>query len=313
VKTGLASQIDWRLTTIAAFSFLGHFGLVGALYSDWTDPVVDDGIDAGLIQMVQKTLAESPPVQATDPPPEPVTTGPDQRPSPHPSPPPAPVGVGVGASPHPPTPDPRAIQHMLSGIDRTRISILTALDPGRALAVATSPGTEGPPVDLGDLARRADGIDNGGHGDLHLPPGAEPILVSTPLENLIAAYAPPVSSSAGPLRAVAPPFDVQYPRPTFSVPVADAEAVIRTKIHPGARRCYQKGLELDPTQSGRLVVEIKVAPNGEVDTAAATANGGLSAAVVACIAQVAKRAKFDAPGPSGSTLSIPFNFVRQGR
>ncbi|MGH7268924.1 MAG: AgmX/PglI C-terminal domain-containing protein, partial [Polyangiaceae bacterium] len=44
VKGGLAAQIDWSLTIIAAFSFLLHFGLVGAMYSDWMDQVVNDDI-----------------------------------------------------------------------------------------------------------------------------------------------------------------------------------------------------------------------------------------------------------------------------
>jgi hypothetical protein len=34
--------------------------------------------------------------------------------------------------------------------------------------------------------------------------------------------------------------------------------------------------------------------------------------VANCISRVAKRAKFDAPGASGSTISVPFNFVKQG-
>ena len=38
-----ASEIDWRLTIIAALSFLAHFGVVGSIYSDWLDPLVDDG------------------------------------------------------------------------------------------------------------------------------------------------------------------------------------------------------------------------------------------------------------------------------
>src|SRR5678815_5086679 len=42
VKGGLASQIDWTLTIIAAFSFMLHFGLIGAMYSDWMDPPVND-------------------------------------------------------------------------------------------------------------------------------------------------------------------------------------------------------------------------------------------------------------------------------
>src|SRR5579871_1682383 len=56
VKGGVANQIDWSLTIIAAFSFLLHFGLIGAMYSDWMDPVVNDDISASILDMVQKTV-----------------------------------------------------------------------------------------------------------------------------------------------------------------------------------------------------------------------------------------------------------------
>ncbi|HEY6460411.1 MAG TPA: energy transducer TonB, partial [Polyangiaceae bacterium] len=64
VKGGLTSQIDWSLTIIAAFSFLVHFGLVGAMYSDWMDPVVNDDLTAGLLDMVQRTVP--PPVETAE-------------------------------------------------------------------------------------------------------------------------------------------------------------------------------------------------------------------------------------------------------
>src|SRR5579872_1512043 len=64
VKGGVASQIDWNLTIIAAFSFLVHFGLVGAMYSDWMDPVVNDDLSAGILEMVAKTVP--PPVETAD-------------------------------------------------------------------------------------------------------------------------------------------------------------------------------------------------------------------------------------------------------
>src|SRR4029079_17934061 len=37
-----ASSIDWNTTIIAALSFLFHFMLLGAVYSDWLDPGIDD-------------------------------------------------------------------------------------------------------------------------------------------------------------------------------------------------------------------------------------------------------------------------------
>lgn len=98
----------------------------------------------------------------------------------------------------------------------------------------------------------------------------------------------------------------------MSVPVANAEAVIRSQIFPGAKRCYNTGLNVDPTQAGKLVILVKVAPNGEVDSATVSSNSGLSPTVANCIMSVARRAKFDPPGAAGSQISVPFNFVKQG-
>src|SRR5579864_2950967 len=66
VKGGVASQIDWNLTIIAAFSFLVHFGFVGAMYTEWMDPVVSDDISAQLLDMVAR--AQPPPVETTEAP-----------------------------------------------------------------------------------------------------------------------------------------------------------------------------------------------------------------------------------------------------
>src|SRR5437868_7980984 len=58
-----ASSIDWNTTIIAALSFLFHFMLLGAIYSDWLDPVVDDEVSvAGLIDSL-KNLPPPPPIE----------------------------------------------------------------------------------------------------------------------------------------------------------------------------------------------------------------------------------------------------------
>src|SRR5262249_21156393 len=68
VKGGLASQIDWSLTIIAAFSFLLHFGIVGAMYSDWMDPVVGDDFSvAGLVDMMKNIPAPQVPIEQVNP------------------------------------------------------------------------------------------------------------------------------------------------------------------------------------------------------------------------------------------------------
>jgi hypothetical protein len=62
-----------------------------------------------------------------------------------------------------------------------------------------------------------------------------------------------------------------------------------------------------------VTITVKIAPNGEVNSADATQNAGLSDGVVRCIARKIKNAQFDPPGGSGSTLNVPVKFVQQGK
>src|SRR5271156_3934268 len=70
VKGGLANQIDWNLTIIAAFSFMLHFALIGAMYSDWMDPVLNDDMTAGGLIDMMKNIPPAPVETPTE-----VTTG----------------------------------------------------------------------------------------------------------------------------------------------------------------------------------------------------------------------------------------------
>jgi len=309
VKGGLGSQIDWSLTIIAAFSFLLHFGLVGAMYSDWMDPVVNDDLTAGLLDMVQKTLP--PPVEtaeeasasatSTSTAPAATTAAPKAA---------APSKAAGGGQQ---APDAKVVAGLLNEADQARIAILASLNGGPNISGAMKEDN-GAPVDLNGLANRSGGVST--QTGLNLPGGAggpiKPGQGPGGLQSLHAGETGSVGTGAGTATKVVPIGDVQYGGSSQTVPVSNAEAVIRSQIHPGAKRCYQKGLENDPTQSGRIVIMIKVSPSGEVDSASVGSNSGLSPGVAACIASVARRAKFDAPGASGSTISVPFNFVKQG-
>ena len=60
-----SAEIDWRLTMIAAFSFLAHFGVVGSIYSDWLDPLIDDGPTIeGLVDALRIVPAPAPSLPA---------------------------------------------------------------------------------------------------------------------------------------------------------------------------------------------------------------------------------------------------------
>jgi hypothetical protein len=309
VKGGLASQIDWTLTVIAAFSFLVHFGFVGAMYSDWMDPVVSDDLSAGLLEMVQR--AAPPPAETIE---VPVSTSTAATTATGAAPTATAKAASGKAGPATP-PDAKAISSLIGELEKTNIAILAALGGGPNIA-GVMKDDNGAPVDLNGLATRQGGIANTS-GGLNLSAGAggpiQPGGGTGSLQNLQGAgETGGASTSAGTAAKVVPVGKVDLGASSMSVPVSNAEAVIRRDIHPGAKRCYQKGLEADPTQSGKIVILIKVAPNGEVDSASVVSNSGLSAGVASCIASAARRAKFDAPGATGSTISVPFNFVKQG-
>src|SRR5262249_52271376 len=58
VKQGMLDGMDWKTTCIAAFSFLFHFGAVGAVYSDFGDATIED--DAVRVQIAIDGLRSVP-------------------------------------------------------------------------------------------------------------------------------------------------------------------------------------------------------------------------------------------------------------
>jgi hypothetical protein len=269
--------------------------------------VVNDDLTAGLLDMVQRTVP--PPTETAEEVPTASATTTDTAPAPTQ----APKASTAAKSSSAAAPDAKVVAGLMNEADQARIAILAALNGGANIKGAMN-DDNGAPVDLNSLANRSGGFTNsnslvsgvGGGGPI------QPGKSGGGLQDLHGGNTGGASTTAGQATKVVPVGDVQYGGSQMSVPVQNAEAVIRSQIHPGAKRCYQRGLESDPTQSGKLVILIKVAPSGEVDSASASSNTGLSASVAACIAGVARRAKFDPPGANGSTISVPFNFVKQG-
>jgi outer membrane biosynthesis protein TonB len=305
VKGGLASQIDWNLTIIAAFSFLLHFGLIGAMYSDWMDPVVNDDLSAALVHIVNAP-PEPPPVETADTSSATSTAdtaAPTNAPKPNPSPKPSPNTA----------PAPTVVAGLLNQAEQARIAILASLTGGANLAGAMK-DDNGAPVDLNSLAGKEGGISNT-TGGLNLPGGGGPIKPGTGpggLQNLTGDKGTgPNVDTAGTAAKVVPVGNVTGGGASMSVPVQNAEAVIRSGLFPAAKRCYQTGLNSDPTLSGRVSLTIQVGPSGEVSGVTAS-QSGLNAQVTGCISAAARRLQFQAPGGSGSTISVPFNFVKQG-
>ncbi len=315
VKAGLRN--DWTLTFIVAVSFLVHFGLVGSMYSDWSDPIVGDQYDVrGLVDMVSRIPV--PPIEAPDvtAPTEPTTPAVATNVTPAPATPPA-------AQNSPPS-DTRQTQHapgesgavsneraasLAATAETMKMQILLGMQGGPAVGSAIDRSNV-PAVDLGAVAERNVGAvrDNGGFKTNSGGPiaankkGGLTVLANTKSDGtgVVAGHE---TTTAGPT-AVA-----NIGISTGSTQINNADATV-AGLRARFRSCYQTGLLGDPTMSGKVVISARVAPNGEVSSADILSSTGLSPAVNQCIANVVKRATFSAPAGGGSsTLQIPVSFV----
>ncbi len=115
------------------------------------------------------------------------------------------------------------------------------------------------------------------------------------------------TSATGHASAVVPRGDVQPSEPS-SAPGPRPEDVIRAQINPPARTCFENDPTSRSTQLARLVTVIKVTPAGDVDSVIVANSYGLSPAVVSCILNAARAAKFAPPGSSGAVMRAEFTF-----
>jgi hypothetical protein len=299
VKGGLASQIDWSLTVIAAFSFLGHFAAVGGMYSDWMDPIVDQDITVTMTQLVRESGPL--PVPEVAQPETPRTVASDGSPAPAPA--PGPVARPTHEAPTPFVPN---VRDVMGQIDRIGMGTLIALNSkGPAIDSAMDPHK--PTIDLTPTGDS--GLPFGpsialptGDGPVHIHPGAPAPLAT-------AQTGPEGLDRAGPVRRIEVTISSDPPVTTLPIPVANLEAIIRKEVFPRARRCYQHGLESDQNQHGKIIITMKVDTSGMVTVATVAQNTGLSGEVAKCIVDATKAPNFG-PNPGG-TLQVPFNFVRQ--
>jgi hypothetical protein len=301
VKGGLASQIDWDLTIIAAFSFLLHFGIIGAMYSDWMDPMVSDDFNIqGLVDLTKNVpppTIETPADTSTA-----ATTATAAATA-------APASKPSGAAGK--VNDKQAAA-LAQQAEQMQMQMLAAFGGNTAVQGALN-RSDIPPADLSNAAASGAGVSNAS-GDLRLgTAGGGTVRPGSAGGGLagIGVTGGAGGGGAGKEAAVkGPTGDAQIGATTASVPVSDAERVV-AGLRARFRSCYNKGLAVDPGMAGSVTIVTKVAPNGEVTAADSSANSGLSADVVTCIQRVVKNAQFTGPGGSGSTINIPVKFVQQ--
>ena len=321
VKAGRRN--DWTLTFIVAVSFLVHFGLVGAMYSDWTDPIVGDPYDVkGLVDI----MAKIPTPPQVDVPEQPSDLATPKEPA-------APASATSATASGPPSRTNTRSQSNVSPSPPQRTSAETSISDEQSASLAASaetmkmgiliglqagPAVTGalarsnvPPVDLGGVAERNIGITRG-NGELKTNSGG-PIVASKSngLTRLGVTKSDGTGTDAGQESTTAGPTGVaNIGVSTASAAVPNADAVV-AGLRGRFRSCYQTGLLADSTMTGKVVIRAKIGPNGEVSSADIATISGLSPAVGQCIATAVKRATFAAPSGGGSsTMQIPVTFVQ---
>jgi hypothetical protein len=286
-------EIDWTLTILVALSFLIHFGVIGATFSDWMDPVVasEDSV-VGVIDMTSKLPGPMVEERSTSTPTSASTS--------------TAASTSTSASTHArPSADARA-RALAEDAEAMKMSMLAVLGSGLAVKGALD-RSEVPIGDLEAVARDRKGAEDS-TGELHL---AKSGGIATPGTKLTALGDGRIATSTTQARDVdGPKYDMSTPIPD-PAPQLDLERVI-AKLRPSFRSCYvRKGLSVDPSMEGKVTIEIRVAANGDVAGVTKVDGEGLSAAVEQCIIERAHNAEVTAPGGSGARARVPIIFRQQ--
>jgi hypothetical protein len=310
----LADDFDWPTTIVAAFSFLLHFGALGATYSDWADVVVDDDVHTAVlveslrpatappsVEVPATAVPESATGAATSAPPEAARRGPTGA---------APTG---GASRAGSRMGDGAATHLLAELARHDLQVVAALAGRGAATDGVLRGGDLPTELLDQAAADAAGAGRGARSGLDLGRGTSLVPGRrSGLEALGSTERAAPTGTGASTRPGAPKgrLDVQSPT-TLDCAVPNAPAVV-AGLSARFRVCYQRGLaDEDPAMQGSVRLVARIGPNGEVASVSTGAVSGLSAKVVACVAERVHGAQFDAPSCGGATVVIPARFYPQ--
>ena len=308
-----SNAIDWNTTIIAAFSFLYHFLLLGAIYSDWLDPIVDDDAAvAGLIDSL-KSLPPPPPVdeKPVEEPTEKVTEEPAPAAAAK-----APESQSSGKKASQPgggsmsAREAAAVGNALEQLEMATLGALSSNQP------ATAGVLKGGEVATGALDQAAaSGVGVGvGSGDLKLGAGGGAIRPGTAGGGLGSIGSTGLGSGTGSGTGQ----KVEGPKGNAAVGgaavsggnVSDAARVV-AGMRAAFRACYQRGLNENPDAQGSIRLTIRVGAGGEVSNVTAVPTGNLPASVVSCVQARAKAAQFSPPDGGSAAIQVPVTFVKQ--
>jgi TonB family protein len=311
VKGGISSQIDWTMTIIAAFSFLFHFGMVGAIYSDWMDPLVDDDANiAGLIDSV-KSLPPPPPVEQPQETTTATATATATAEAPK-------AAGGAGKSPAAGKGGSMSTgerARLSAQLDQLEMATLGALNSSGPATAGVLKGGDVPTGALDAAAQSGAGVSAGGTGGLNLGGGGGGVLKPGMAGGGLGAIGATTAGTPGGAGQAAV---VQGPKGNANVggaevrggSVSNADRVV-AGMRAGFRACYNRGLASNPDLQGSVRITAKIGPNGEVLSATPSGGSGLGDEVVSCVVRRVQSASFSPPEGGGATVVIPVTFALQ--
>lgn len=306
-----ATSFDWPTTMIAAFSFLLHFLAIGAVYSDWLDPVFDDEVSvAGLIDSM-KALPPPPPLEtkddATDDKSEKTEKAAEKAAPKDPG-----KGAGAPAKGAMSSAQQAALSKELDNLEMATIGALSSQGPATAGVLK---GGEVPTGALDAAAASGAGVSAGGIGGLNLGTGGGTIRPGMGGSGLAGMGQ---TGKAGGTEGTGEVKKVQGPKGSANVGGANVSggnvsnaARVVAGMRAGFRSCYNRGLAENPDAQGSIRLSIRVGPGGEVQGVTASASGNLPGSVASCVQSRAQAAQFDPPEGGSAVIVVPVSFVKQ--
>jgi hypothetical protein len=316
--------VDWFTTVAAAFSFLFHFLAVAAVYSDFSDPVVDD-IGAihqitALVEVAHRPLIAPPLDQPADSA-APAASGaaaasgtsaaakatPGGSPGGH--------ATQKGPATEKGGGDPNAraaeLAAQLAALD---VHTLMGLREGLAAGDVFDPGVL--PPGFGDPSRP---VKRGDEDPFGLKPTGEGQGNDMRPGDKAGDGRAPTKKQAADAEAEKAGEQVAVKGPNVSANASGGDTSEgRTNI-PGAdgviarmrgrlRACYLGGLERDPTLQGSVSLVASIAANGSVSSVGG--GGGPLAPIMGCLKAVVQSGQFAAPRDGRGVVMVSINFVR---
>jgi len=303
-----ASAIDWNTTIISAVSFLFHFLLLGSIYSDWLDPIVDDEASvAGVIDSL-KSLPPPPPVE--DKPEDKPDTSQKAEKAPEKAAPVANAPQGPKApAGHLNEKQAAALHNELDQLEMQTLGALASSGPATAGVLK---GSEVATNALDQAAASSAGV-GAGTGDLKLGSGGGAIRpgMGGGLATIGSSGRTTGTEGAGTAAKVAgPKGNANVGGANVSGGTVGNASRVVAGMRAGFRSCYQRGLAENPDAAGNITLTIRVGAGGEV-TGVSGSSGTLPASVVACVKARAQAAQFDPPEGGSAVISVPVTFVKQ--